>query len=400
MANPAAEPTTSPADQDRVDLVIIGGGVMGLFTAWNAAREGRSVVVLEAGTVGDPATASFGRTRSYRRDYLDPLYVGLAERAIDLWADFEAATGTRALVRCGCMNIASAQVTPDLPATYGHRTQQVMTELGIAAEELDTAQLSERFPYLRADEGFLDPAGGLADLASVTTALLSDLRAAGVPVLEHTVPTKIIPGPDGVQVVGTDTSAAAEQVWHTGSVVITAGHGSNDVLDLLPDNRLRVPITKDRPSEAFYYTPAPAERAQYTAERMPVIAYLDTGIYLHPIVDGVIDAVKIGYYNPPDLDTAETSINSVGDFVEQVMPGLAGAERTPVTVVDQCDYDLVADDDFVLGPVPGQPGVWIGVGWRGTGYKFSPWVGRTLARLAAGDRAEDDLTRFDPARFR
>ena len=35
------------------------------------ARHGARVVVLERGRVGDPATASYGRTRSFRNDYLD-----------------------------------------------------------------------------------------------------------------------------------------------------------------------------------------------------------------------------------------------------------------------------------------------------------------------------------------
>ena len=72
------------------------------------------MAVLERGRVGDPATASYGRTRSYRRDYLDAGYARLADEAIRLWAEFETATGTDVLVRCGCMNIAKSSVTPDL----------------------------------------------------------------------------------------------------------------------------------------------------------------------------------------------------------------------------------------------------------------------------------------------
>ena len=45
------------------DLVVIGGGVMGRFTAYHAAEQGARVVVLERGRVGDPMTASYGRTR-------------------------------------------------------------------------------------------------------------------------------------------------------------------------------------------------------------------------------------------------------------------------------------------------------------------------------------------------
>src|SRR3954449_6871934 len=81
------------------------------------------------------------------------------------------------------------------------------------------------------------------------------------------------------------------------------------------------------------------------------------------------------------------------------MPGLAGAAVSDVADVDQCDYDLVADDDFVLGPIPGVANAFVGVGWRGTGYKFAPWVGRVLAGLAVQGGTVYDIDRFDPARF-
>jgi glycine/D-amino acid oxidase-like deaminating enzyme len=81
------------------------------------------------------------------------------------------------------------------------------------------------------------------------------------------------------------------------------------------------------------------------------------------------------------------------------MPGLADAAVSDVEDVDQCDYDLVADDDFVLGAVPGVAGAFVGVGWRGTGYKFAPWVGRVLAELALQDGTVYDVARFDPGRF-
>jgi glycine/D-amino acid oxidase-like deaminating enzyme len=116
-------------------------------------------------------------------------------------------------------------------------------------------------------------------------------------------------------------------------------------------------------------------------------------------VDGLGDAVKIGYYNPPDVPRDTTSIDSVASFVEQCVPGLRGAAMRDVEDVDQCDYDLVADDDFVLGPVPGFANAFVGVGWRGTGYKFAPWVGRVLAESAVQGGTVYDIARFDPARF-
>ena len=73
-----------------LDLLVIGGGVMGLFTAYHASGAGFRVGVLERGRIGDPTTASFGRTRSYRKDYLDPVYARLAEDAMTLWSAVRA----------------------------------------------------------------------------------------------------------------------------------------------------------------------------------------------------------------------------------------------------------------------------------------------------------------------
>ena len=121
------------------DLVVIGGGVMGMFTAWTAAQHGSRVAVLERGRLGDPATASYGRTRSYRRDYLDAGYARLADEAIRLWTEFETATGTSVLVRCGCLNIAKAAVTPDLGSTYATLSTNVMRRLGMPIERTSTS---------------------------------------------------------------------------------------------------------------------------------------------------------------------------------------------------------------------------------------------------------------------
>ncbi|MBE7163554.1 MAG: FAD-dependent oxidoreductase, partial [Williamsia herbipolensis] len=149
------------ASEDVLDLVVVGGGVMGLFTAYSAVTVADGfdrVAVLDNGTIGAPTTASYGRTRSYRKDYLDPLYVRLAADAMTLWDDFEHRTGTRALVRCGCMNIAAKSVTPELAETYAQQTTDVMTRMGVAPEQLSGDEIAERYPYLRADIAHLDPA--------------------------------------------------------------------------------------------------------------------------------------------------------------------------------------------------------------------------------------------------
>ena len=373
--------------------MVIGGGVMGLFTAYQASERFDRIVVLERGRVGDPMTASFGRTRSFRSDYLDPAYARFAREALRLWGEFEARTGAEVLVRCGCMNIAKRTVTPDLARTYGHLSHCVLQELGVPSASVAGEELRARFPYLEADVGYIDLDGGVVNLPAVTDSLRRVLAERGVRIVEDATVRMAVRHDGRIRVV---TDAA---VWSSRSLVVTAGHGTNDVLARLEGACLQVPISRDRPIEAKYFTPPADARDQFTSEVMPVIAYLDAGIYCHPIIDGLIEKVKIGYYHPPDLPRSTTAIDSVMSFVEQCVPVLRDARVEPVDDVDGCDYDLVSDDEFVLGGVPGFPGAYVGVGWRGTGYKFAPWVGRVLAELALEQGTVYDIGRFEPARF-
>jgi sarcosine oxidase len=375
------------------DLVVVGGGVMGLFTAYHASERFERIVVLERGRIGDPTTASYGRTRSFRNDYLDARYARLAYEAFRLWGEFEAQTASEVLVRCGCMNIAKRSVTPNLAETYAELSHATLTRMGMRTASLDRKALHARYPYLDADIGRVDLDGGVVDLPAVTRTLTRVLAERRVRVIEGVEPTAFERDGAALRVV----SDAGELV--AGAMVVTAGHGSNDVLSLLPGCGLRVPITRDRPAEAKYFEPPAAVRDRFVAGAMPTIAYLDAGIYCHPIVPGLAEAVKIGYYNPPDLPRSTTTIDSIAGFVEQCMPGLRLAAVRDVEDVDQCDYDLVADDEFVLGAVPGFANVFLGVGWRGTGYKFAPWVGRVLAELALQEGTVYDIALFDPGRF-
>jgi len=377
-------------------LTIIGGGVMGLMTAYYAAPFGVAVTVLERSRVGDPATASFGLTRSVRNDYGDPGYARLAFEARQLWRELERDCGTRLLVDCGCLNLVKHSVTPDLARTYAVESYAVLEQLQLRREVLSGPRLRERFPQFDADGGWLDVEAGFADLGAVTAALREGLRARGVRVAENSEPRGITRS-DGGWTVATDSGPVESDV-----LVITAGLGTNDVLALLPGCSARFPLRPDRPSQSKYFIPPADSRHLFTEAAMPVFAYLDIGIYGHPMYEGITPGVKIGFYNPPGVTLAPSRIGSVEDFVAECIPALRGAEVVDVAVasgVDICWYDLVADGEFILGAVPGVPGVFTGVGWRGTGYKFAPWVGKVLAQLAVQHGTVYDIGRFTPARF-
>ena len=368
---------------------------MGLCTAYYASEFVQHITILEKATIGEAnkAAASFSYTRSIRNDYLDPMYARLAFEARRLWLELQAKAAEPFIIDCGCLNIAKETITPEPAETYAAQSYNTLTSLHLKTETFTRETLQQRFPQFDVDMGRLDVEAGLLYVPVITQTLLALLKERNVNIVEGVNVTGVEQRDKHLH-IGTD---AGEFV--TEKLVVTAGLGTNDVLQCIGGCALRFPLIPDRPSQCKYFIPPAEKRAMFTSDALPVFAYLDVGIYGHPIYQGKTPGVKIGFYNPPDINKLNTSIHDVHSFVEECMPALRDAGAVDVTDVDQCFYDLVADDNFILGNVPGFSNISVGVGWRGTGYKYAPWVGRTLMQLALQGGTVYDISRFSPQRF-
>ena len=98
-----------------------------------------------AAAIGDPATASYGRTRSYRSDYLDAGYARLAHEAIRLWDEFERATGTE---RAGPLRLHEHRQALGHAGPRRHLRRssatRCSTRLGLPTESLDARRAARR----------------------------------------------------------------------------------------------------------------------------------------------------------------------------------------------------------------------------------------------------------------
>ena len=72
-------------------VVIVGAGAMGSASAWQLARAGADVTLLEQFEAGHDRGSSHGTVRIFRLAYADDLYVRLALEAEPLWAELEEA---------------------------------------------------------------------------------------------------------------------------------------------------------------------------------------------------------------------------------------------------------------------------------------------------------------------
>src|SRR2546421_3169444 len=73
------------------EVAVVGAGLMGAATARALARRGVAVTLFEAREPGHRAGSSHGSARIFRWAYPDPLYVGLAGQARELWRELESA---------------------------------------------------------------------------------------------------------------------------------------------------------------------------------------------------------------------------------------------------------------------------------------------------------------------
>ncbi|KGM01034.1 FAD-dependent oxidoreductase, partial [Cellulomonas cellasea] len=126
----------------RVDHVVVGGGVMGAAAAWQLARRGREVVLVERFEPGHARGASHGTSRIYRTTYAAAEYLDLAREALGLWRELEDEAGVPGEVLT--LTGGVSQGGPELRAVA-----DAFTARGVPHAWVPAAEAAERWPGLR-----------------------------------------------------------------------------------------------------------------------------------------------------------------------------------------------------------------------------------------------------------
>lgn len=129
------------------DVLIIGGGVIGLSTAWELAGRGLKVCVLEQGAFGREASwAGAGMLRPGNCELARTREARLRAHSHRLWPDWSArlheATGIdNGYVRCGALEVRSSERAAELEAEISAWRAE-----GVAIESVSADDLRQRFP--------------------------------------------------------------------------------------------------------------------------------------------------------------------------------------------------------------------------------------------------------------
>lgn len=375
------------------DAIVIGAGVIGTSVAYHLARLGcTNVLVLDRTQIGAGTTSqSSGILRTH---YSVIENVRLAQASWRIFNDFsnylqdeEASAG---LVKSGYLIAApeGAKLSPLRAALEAQRAQ------GIQVDLLDAHQAASLLPIARFDDAALigyEPEAGFADAYLVATSFARAARRLGVKIKEGVEVHKLIV--ENGRVAGVETS---EGSFHAQTVVSVQNIWSTDIERW---TGIKSPVKAERHAVLALEGPE-----AYTF-KMPV--YKDLGspgmLYCRSyggnqmlVSEGIVGETLAA----PDNEQGDISMDYMVEVGEQVAERFPSFETAGVASSWTGVYDVTPDWNPVLGRLPELPGLVVGYGFSGHGFKLSPAVGLVLAQSALGLKTEVDIEPYALERFR
>ena len=416
----------------KCDVVVIGGGVIGVMTAWHLSERGLKVVLCEKGRIaGEQSSRNWGWIRQQGRD-LDELPIMV--ESLQIWKslaqEFGAALGFR---QDGVMYLARTEAEmAGFEAWLAHARAQGLDTVMQSAAQVRQAIKGVAAPWLG---GLLTPSDAraepwvavpmLADGAVRRGAVIVENcavraldRAAGRIVGVVTEAGRI--GCDQVVVAGGAWSSlflraegvAIPQLSVLASVAVTgpmaqvyAGNAADDRFafrrradggyTIAPGSVHDFFVGPDAFRNFLVYQPV--LRRDYRATRFRAKApsgYPDGwGTPRRWAADEVSPFERMRILNPaPNMKT----LGAVQDGFAAALPGLG---RPVLRAAWGGMIDGMPDAVPVVDRVAAIPGLVIATGMSGHGFGIGPGMGRVVADLVAGNNVSHDLSRFRLARF-
>jgi monomeric sarcosine oxidase len=359
------------------DVIVVGAGVFGTWTAWHLARAGKRVLLLDAFGVAHARASSGGESRMIRASYgADEIYSRMALASLAAWRWLSERAGLPIFHPLGVLFFFSGD------PTYLEQTIEVHQRLGLPTERLAPAELSRRYPQLDWAGvvcGLFEPGFGALMARRAVQTLAQALASTGAELrLAAVLPPEAAASLRAVRTSTGESLAADRFVFACGAW-----------LPRLFPAELGGRIFPTR-QEVFFIAP-PSGDDRYGPAKLPGWAEFDGSDLHYGFPDLEARGFKIAHdrHGPPidpdlgDRVASEAGLASVRAYLGRRFPALADR---PLVETRVCVYENSANGDLLIDRHPALANVWLVGGGSGHGFKHGPEVGRLAAALVLADR--------------
>ncbi|MCU4178234.1 NAD(P)/FAD-dependent oxidoreductase [Bosea sp. BH3] len=363
------------------DVAIVGGGLIGAWTAFFLARRGQRVTLIEKGVVGAQSSGvNFGNLRLQGRY---PAQYPLSLRAQALWEELEALIGEDCeFEQTGHLYLAYHEEESGKLEGYA----KVSESYGLNIERVGPAELRRRWPWLgeRTVAATFSARDATANPRLVTPAVARAALARGVEVRENMRVDEVARQGEGFLLTMADGSRLS-----CGSLVNCAGAWALEIAERFGET---APVFPAGPPQ-FVTEPVP-----YQIE--PSVQAIDGSVIFRQIPRGNI--ILAGYPRTaadPVMNRAPVPPGktlAAMRALARVAPMLAHCHVIRVwSGIEAYLPDMIP----VIGPSLTQPGLFHAFGFCGHGFQIGPGVGLCLSEMILDGATPTPLDAFSIGRF-
>ncbi|MER7787142.1 FAD-binding oxidoreductase [Streptomyces sp. NPDC097640] len=375
--------TTVRTVPPAADVVIIGGGVMGVRTAFHLAEAGvANIVVVERRDLG---SGSSGKPiGGVRAQFSDPLNIELGSRSLRAYRDFPRRPG--ADIRLDTVGYLFL-LTSDRQAADFEAGVAVQNGLGVPSRMIGPGEAQRLCPYLGTD-GLVaaahSPADGHARPALVVRGYARAAARAGVTFATHTAVTGIDTTGDRVTAVHTDRGRIA-----CATAICAAGAWSAEIGAMAGVGLPVRPVRRQLAFTAPLTPPAP---------RIPFTIDFSSTAYFHNSDDGLL----FGLADPDQPDGFDTTwtpewLELFRAAVRHRAPALADMETAGGWAGL---YEVTPDHNALIGRSRELGNFLYATGFSGHGFLQAPAVGEVMRDLHLEREPCVDIAPLSADRFR
>jgi monomeric sarcosine oxidase len=357
------------------DVLVIGAGVFGAWTAWQLARRGQSVLLVDAYGPGNSRASSGGESRIIRMGYgADELYTRWAVRSLARWKELFAETARSPALfhETGVLWLGSKDY-----ARLDEMTA-VLARCKVPFETLTGPAIAQRYPQFSSHDlgvGILETESGVLMARRAVAAVVERALNVGVDYRQVQVTPPHAAGTRSSTLDAISTNDG--QRISAGQFVFACGAWLGKIFPQILGPR----IFPSR-QEVFFFGVPPGD-GQFSARSLPTWLIQADEVYGMPDLES--RGFKIAFDShgervDPDTQTrvvSAESIERVREYVAKRFPALANA---PIVETRVCQYENTSNGDFLIDRHPEMNNVWFAGGGSGHGFKHGPAFGEYVAQ--------------------